>query len=110
MIKLVEEGLLSYNDFNFTDDNQNARVIGEGNPHIILMTEKEGFFGMLRVASERYGCTVMATGGMATFLSTNYMISEIKAAGVDLAKQEFAVVTIVDFDPTGLNIEEFVGT
>lgn len=60
---LVTYGMCSYKDFQFTDDNQNARVIGEGNPHIILTTEKQGFFGMLRGASELYGCTVLATEG-----------------------------------------------
>ncbi|MEW5748978.1 MAG: hypothetical protein AB1793_09390 [Candidatus Thermoplasmatota archaeon] len=108
LAKLVEAGLVSYKDFQFTDDNQEARVIGEGNPHVILMTEKEGFFGMLKVASARYGCTVVATGGMCPFLSTNYMVSEIAAKGVEIAEQEFAVLSICDFDPTGYNIgEEF---
>jgi len=109
LAKLVEAGLCAYKDFQFRDDNAEARVIGEGNPHVILMTEKEGFFGMLNVASARYGCTVVATGGMTPFLSTNYMVSEIAGKGVDIAKQEFVVLSICDFDITGLNIaEEFV--
>lgn len=109
LAELVEAGLCTYKDFQFTDNNQNSRVIGEGNPHIILMTEKEGFFGMLRVANQLYGCTVVATGGMGPFLSTNYMVSEIAAKGVDIARQEFVVLSISDFDPTGYNIgEEFI--
>lgn len=41
---------------------------------------------------------------MTTFLSVNYMIDEIEAKGVDIAKQEFAVLAVNDFDPTGYNI------
>lgn len=104
LARLVEEGLCTYKDFQFTDDNASARVIGHGNPHVILMTEKEGFFGMLKDASRRYGCTVVATGGMGSFLSTNYMVSEIAEQGVDVAEQEFAILSLVDFDPTGYDI------
>jgi hypothetical protein len=106
LARLVEEGLCTYKDFQFTDDNASARVIGQGNPHVILMTEKEGFFGMLKQSSQRYGCTVVATGGMGSFLSTNYMVSEIAEKGVDPAEQEFVVVSLVDFDPTGYSISE----
>lgn len=106
---LVEAGLCTYVDFQFRDDNKSNREVGEGNPHVILMTEKGGFFGMLNVASQKYGCTVVATGGVGSLLTCNYMLNEIAARGVDITKQEFAVLTIVDFDPTGYNIsEEFV--
>lgn len=106
---LVEAKLCTYREFQFTDDNSAVRLIGEGNPHIILMTEKEGFFGMLRQAHERYGCTVIATGGVAPLISTTYMVEEMVARGIDIANQKFAVLSLCDFDPTGFNIaEEFV--
>ena len=106
---LVSAGLLTYAEFEFTDENASSRVVGSGNAHIILMTEKAGFFGMLKQASQLYGCTVTATGGMGALSSTSYLVTEIAAKGVDIARQEFAVLSLCDFDPTGYNIgEEFV--
>jgi hypothetical protein len=36
LAKLVEARLCEYKDFQFLDDNQSSRVIGEGNPYVTL--------------------------------------------------------------------------
>ena len=97
---LVEAGVLGYMDFNLRDKSQDDRRLGEDNPYVILVAEKDGFLTMMLDFHATYGCHVFTLGGSPGFLSTNYFVSELVAAKVDLAR-EFVCISIVDFDPKG---------
>lgn len=97
---LVEAGVLSYTDFNFRDKNKDDRRLGEDNPYVMLVAEKDGFLTMMLDLHATYGCHVFTLGGSPGFLSTNYFVSELVDANVDLTRK-FVCVSIVDFDPKG---------
>jgi hypothetical protein len=97
---MVEAGVLSYTDFQFRDDAANNRRLGVDNPHILLAAEKDGFLTLMLSLYEKYGCHVFTHGGTPGLLSTNYFVSELVEAGIDLT-QEFVCFSIVDFDPKG---------
>ncbi len=105
---LVREGLFSYKDFNFRDRDKNQRILGTENRHIIVFSEKDGFISIMETIAETYGCTVATLGGVPSFLSSNYMVSEMAEAGFPMT-EEFFCFSIVDFDPAGDNAaEEFI--
>lgn len=105
---LVREGLFSYKDFNFRDRDKNQRILGTENRHILIFSEKDGFISIMETIAETYGCTAVTLGGVPSFLSSNYMVSEMAEAGFPMDAEYFCF-SIVDFDPAGDNAaEEFL--
>jgi len=102
---LVVEGLAAYRDFNLADDDKAYRKLAapDGNPHIILIGEKRAYFPRFVEFAETYGVTVQMTQGKPSLLTVDTLVAELDALGIDL-KQEFVVVTFVDFDPDGHHI------
>jgi len=108
---VVECRLFHYRDFGFMDENQALRRLGELNPHILLFAEKEGHFPILLDLHEIYDCTVVALGGQPSALSTEYLIHDLAQVtehllqALALAKvnleEQFLLVSIVDYDPSG---------
>lgn len=105
LTEIVKAGLCTYLDFNFRDRDAEMRRLGKENPHIIVFTEKDGFISVMEEIQATYGCHVITLGGKPSLLSTNYMVSEMVATGVD-PNQKFVCLSIVDFDPTGDIIAE----
>lgn len=102
---MVRKGLFNYSDFNFRDRDSDTWKLGFDNPHIILMAEKDGYVTIMEDLQKNYGCHVITAGGMPSFMTVNYMVSEMKKFETDL-NQTFYVITFTDFDPTGHNISE----
>lgn len=100
LLKIVRAGLCTYVDFNFRDRDENTYHVGVYNPHIILVTEKDGLVSVMDDLRTLYGCTTITTGGKPSFMSTNYLVGTMLKAGVD-PDQTFVCLTVVDFDPTG---------
>jgi hypothetical protein len=97
---LVRAGLVTYKDFNFRDKDRDNHRIGLENSHIILMSEKDGFITMMEDFHALYGVTVITLGGDPSLMTTNYLVTNMRDAGVDLT-QEFICFGITDFDPDG---------
>lgn len=97
---LVRAGLVSYRDFNFRDRDQDLRKLGSDNRHIILFAEKDGFISILEELRDLYGCNIATMGGTPSLMSTNYLVSEMAAAGFDLTRR-YVCLSMVDFDPDG---------
>lgn len=95
--------LFKYKDFGFIDENWENRRIGKTNPHIILFSEKTGFFYYLKELNEKYDITVASLGGQASVLSAEYMVESISQYS-DL-KRPFYAYSIVDYDPSGWIVE-----
>lgn len=100
LTKLVRKGLCGYLDFNFRDRDAETYQVGHYNPHIILLTEKDGLISVVEDLRARYGCTTITTGGKPSFMSTNYLVGKLLKDGVD-PTQTFVCLSVVDFDPTG---------
>lgn len=105
LTEMVKAGVCSYRDFNFRDRDQDMRKLGKENPHIILFTEKDGFISVMEDLHSSYGCHVITLGGKPSMMSTNYLVSEMVEAGIDIT-QKFVCLSIVDFDPSGHVIAE----
>lgn len=97
--------LMSYRTFGFTDENRELRQIGGKNGHILLVAEKRGHFALLQKIAEDYDVTVISLGGQPSLLSTENFVRELEAAGFEL-DGEYAVLTFVDYDPSGDSIVE----
>jgi hypothetical protein len=97
---LVRAGLVTYKDFNFRDKDKDNHRIGFENSHIILMAEKDGFITMMEDFHALYGVTVITLGGDPSLMTANFLVTDMRDAGVDLT-QEFICFGITDFDPDG---------
>lgn len=100
LLKIVRAGLCTYLDFNFRDRDEATYQVGVYNPHVLLVTEKDGLISVMDDLRARYGCTTITTGGKPSFMSTNYLVGKMLKAGVD-PNQTFVCLSVVDFDPTG---------
>jgi hypothetical protein len=100
LLKIVRAGLCTYVDFNFRDRDENTYHVGVYNPHILLLTEKDGLVSVMDDLRALYGCTTITTGGKPSFMSTNFLVGNMLKAGVD-PNQTFVCLSVVDFDPTG---------
>lgn len=97
---LVRAGVVSYRDFNFRDRDEALHKLGTDNPYILLYAEKDGLISVMEELHELYGATILTLGGTPSLMSTNYLVSEMVAAGLDLT-HEFVCFSLVDFDPDG---------
>lgn len=91
--------LFKYEEFGFIDDNWENRRIGTENAHVIIFSEKSGFFYYLRKLHKEYDVTVTSLGGNASVLSMEYMVKHIRERTP--AEQTFYAFSIVDYDPSG---------
>lgn len=105
LAKMVKKGLFSYADFKFRDSDSGNWKLGFSNPHIILVSEKEGFITIMEDLQKLYGCHAITTGGIPSFLTVNYMAAAMKEYDIDF-KQTFYIFSFADFDPSGYNVTD----
>ena len=109
LTSMVRKGLFSYRDFNFRDRDTGTWKLGFDNPHIILGAEKDGYVTIMEDLHRAYGCHVITTGGIPSFMTVNYMVAEMQKYEIDL-NQTFYLITFTDFDPSGYNVGEELST
>lgn len=100
LVLMVENGVVSYIDFQFRDLAQKEWHIGPENPHVIIFCEKDSFAFLTEEYVATYGCSALTLGGSPSLMSVDYFTQRLVAAGIDLA-QKFVLISIVDFDPKG---------
>lgn len=110
LVKLTrKEDLFDYRDIGFRDHNRENRILGEFS-HIILFAEKEGQMAFLREMHDKYGISVIALGGQPSALTMEYFVDLIKNGTEEIEptdlRRSFYLFSIVDFDPSGWEIEE----
>jgi hypothetical protein len=91
--------LFRYADFGFDDENWENRRIANKMFHVILFSEKVGWFRTLKEFYEEYGMTILALGGMPSLLSSEYLVQHLSE--VTTLKQKFYLISSVDYDPAG---------
>jgi hypothetical protein len=96
--------LFAYRQFGFRDGRAHMRHIGQNNPHIVVVGEKEGHLVLLAQIAERFGCSTIALKGSPSILATEYFALALDEAG--LGQSDLQVLTFVDFDPAGDEIVE----
>ena len=100
LMVMVKAGLFKYKDFGFDDDDKGNRWHANKHPNIVFFAEKTSYNDLLQEVNRDFDITTIATGGQSSYLSIEYFVDELRARGVDLAR-EFAVFSLVDFDPAG---------
>lgn len=98
---VLEHRLLSYGDFDFTDENWENRRIGVERPELVVFAEKTGWVRWLREVHETYSCTTLALGGAPSALSSEYTLAALKAEGLAPEHNPLRLIGLVDYDPSG---------
>ncbi len=105
---VVDKRLFSYRDFWFMDEGAHNRKLGEGNGHILLVSEKVGHVELLKEIQRDYGISIVALGGQPSALSSEYLLRDLEEAGFS-SQETIPLLTIVDFDPAGdIIVESFM--
>jgi len=99
----MDHDLFDYADFGFHDEGGHNRQLGGGNRHVFLVAEKEGHMPLLQEVLRDYDVTIVALGGQPSALSSEYLVSELEAAGFE-PEGPVPLITIVDYDPAGDSI------
>ncbi len=110
---VLDEKLMLYSDFDFTDENFEHRRIGTSLPHVLVFAEKRGWIRLLRRFHKDLGCSVLALGGSPSSLTSEYTWRDIKHrldkhtppidSGPD-SLPKIQLIGIVDYDPSGHTI------
>jgi hypothetical protein len=93
--------LFHYRDFDFTDEKESLRSIGDRYPHIIVVAEKSGHYTQLKKLQAEFGFTIMALRGQPSVLSGEYFCDELALVIPDLKTTTLRLIFMVDFDPSG---------
>jgi len=116
LVELVTAGELTYKDLNIVDNSrqrENPAVSFETvdpdifgyktniDPYsnIILSTEKDTIYNILRDIARLYGCSVISGKGQGAFSAMEDLLRGIEAKGKDIY-----ILTITDYDPAGYSI------
>ena len=100
---VTEHRLFNYADFGFVDETEGMKYIGKTNVHVVLFVEKDGLYPIVRRLAQKYGCVGVSTGGYPSILSAEYLIRGI--AQYTHLRHHFDILSIVDYDPNGWEIE-----
>lgn len=114
---VIQHQLFKYKDFGFIDEGQNFYRLGQTHPNIILISEKTGHFKKLERLQQEFGITIVATGGMSSILTTEYLTDELEKvlvpdpASASLLRplrgvegsipNPIHLITLVDYNPSG---------
>lgn len=98
---VTEEGLLSYADFDFTDENWENRRLGERSPATLVFAEKTGWVRWLREVWETFSVTTLALGGAPSVLTSEYTLAALRKAGLEPQRDKLRLIGLVDYDPSG---------
>ncbi len=98
---VLDEGLLSYRDFDFTDENWENRRIGKDLPTTIVFTEKTGWVRWLREIHDASSVTTLALGGAPSALTSEYTLWALRELGLDPEQHPLRLIGLVDYDPSG---------
>lgn len=101
---IVTHRLFRYMDMGFLDERQYQRSIGKANGSLILFVEKDGLFGLAKQMALQNDTTAIATGGFPSYLTLEYLLSDMARAG--LLYEPVHVFSVVDYDPSGYWIEQ----
>lgn len=105
LVHLVNQKLLSYRSFDFTDERYDDRRIGKQRRNVFLVAEKRGHWRWLKRMQKSHEVTIIALGGQPSLMSTEYFVAELKKAKINLTKT-LPMFTVVDYDPAGESIAQ----
>ena len=110
---VMRQKLITYSDFDFTDENFEHRRIGVQRPEVLVFAEKRGWIRLLRRLHKNLSCSTLALGGSPSSLTSEYTSRDIKksiaiqsALPPDQEPHQLSIhlVGIVDYDPSGHTI------
>ncbi len=115
LAELVRAGETSYNELAIVDGSRQRRpagevaaavahveLVGPHYPWVILFTEKDTIWPVLRNLAMLYGVSAISGGGQPSNACTDNTVKAILQA--DGYRGELVVLTLTDFDPAGYSI------
>lgn len=95
-----DDRLLTYRELGFVDPG--GRQLGNRRPEVVILCEKESLSAYLELVYGEFGVTVLVSGGMTKLLDSEYLVEDLRKAGV----ARVVVLAYVDFDPEGWTMPE----
>lgn len=90
-----EERLFTFEQLGFEDSFENRREIGAVHPRVVLLVEKSGLAARARTLAQRYGISMVETGGVPSLIEVEYFLKALGGEG------PMVVIAYVDWDPGG---------
>lgn len=97
--------LFSYSELDLDDHGWEHRRLGDRHPEVVLVAEKVGFWRWLKRQHQTWSVSIVALGGAPSLLSSEYLLRDL-CQRVDLTSTTLRVFSIVDWDPSGWQIEQ----
>ena len=105
---LVQEGKVSYDDYQVFDESRKKRLTSKVYDEIILFVEKNGAYSIIEKLANVYDIKLFAGGGYSGTLAVWELVKYIKQNETD--KKKF-VILMGDYDPHGFRIcKDFINT
>jgi len=98
---LVQEGKVSYDDYQVFDNSREKRLSSSVYDEIILFVEKNGAYPIVERLAEVYDIKLFAGGGYSGTLAVHELVKYIKRNETN--KKKF-VILMGDYDPHGFRI------
>lgn len=98
---VLDAHLVSYRDFDFTDENWENRRLGADSPATLVFAEKTGWVRWLREVYETFSVTTLALGGAPSALTSEYTLWALREVGLDPEVHPLRLIGLVDYDPSG---------
>jgi len=115
LAELVREGFTTYDEMKILDGSRKRQpaqeiktglidvtMIGTLFPWVILFTEKDTIWPVIRNLASLYGVSAVSGSGQPSLAATENMLLEILQADPD----EIIVLTLTDYDPAGYSISD----
>lgn len=99
---LVASGVFTYSQLGWDEPRPDMRGIGSTQPQVLLLVEKGTMEAEARWLHRELGVSFKITGGLPSFLATEYLVEALRAAGVG----PLVVATLVDWDPYGAVVRD----
>ena len=92
--------LATFREPGFSDPG--GRLIGDRRPQVALLLEKNSLGGDARQLVERFGFTVLISGGSTKLIDAEFLALELAQRGIF----EVELLALVDYDPAGWDLAE----
>jgi len=89
--------LFTFADLNFKDPG--GRILGN---HIVLLVEKGCLSDYAAQIQQRFGFTILISGGSSKLIDAEFLARDLKQRGID----QIILLAFVDYDPAGRDLAE----
>jgi hypothetical protein len=121
LVELVDNGITSYEELRVIDESRPRRppqgngmtvhtvdLIDSYNPNIVLFTEKDTIYNVVRNIGSVYGISAISGSGEPSYAATENLIKRIVRHENFLSGNNIYLLSLTDYDPAGYTISETI--